>query len=63
MMFNLSICLSLVGAKFPASSGEDHEVKAYREIEKQNMHKILDDYLCICQRMGVTILVFLSMYV
>ncbi|XP_057435649.1 U-box domain-containing protein 33-like isoform X2 [Lotus japonicus] len=45
--------IPLMGAKFPASSLKDQEVRAYREIERQNMHKTLDEYLRICQRMGV----------
>jgi hypothetical protein len=42
-----------VGAKFPANALTRQEVKAYREIETQDMHKTLDSYLLICQRMGV----------
>ncbi|CAL0315073.1 unnamed protein product [Lupinus luteus] len=45
--------IPLMGAKFPASSLEEQEVEAYREIERQSMHKTLDEYLHICQRMGV----------
>ncbi|KAF7844531.1 U-box domain-containing protein 33 isoform X1 [Senna tora] len=45
--------IPLMGTKFPASSLEEQEVEAYREIERQNMHKILNEYLLICQRMGV----------
>ncbi|XP_004492744.1 U-box domain-containing protein 33 isoform X2 [Cicer arietinum] len=45
--------IPLMGAKFPASSFKDQEVRAYRDIERQNMHKTLDEYLRICHRMGV----------
>ncbi|WJX82980.1 hypothetical protein P8452_65677 [Trifolium repens] len=45
--------IPLMGAKFPASSLKDQEVQAFREIERKNMHKTLDEYLRICQRMGV----------
>ncbi|CAL0304690.1 unnamed protein product [Lupinus luteus] len=37
----------------PLSSSKEQEVRAYREFERQNMHKTLDNYLLICQRMGV----------
>jgi hypothetical protein len=47
----------IVGAKFPASSLKDQEVQAFREIERKNMHKTLDEYLRICQRMGVIIVI------
>lgn len=42
-----------MGTKFPASSLKEEEVQAYREIERQDAHKILDEYLLICRRMGV----------
>ncbi|XP_028770412.1 U-box domain-containing protein 33 isoform X2 [Neltuma alba] len=45
--------IPLMGTKFPASALKDQEVEAYRETERQNMHKILNEYLLICQRMGV----------
>ncbi|XP_061360041.1 U-box domain-containing protein 33-like isoform X2 [Gastrolobium bilobum] len=45
--------IPMMGAKFSASQMKDQEVRAYREIERQSMHKILDEYLLICQRMGV----------
>jgi len=51
-----------VGAKFPASSLKDQEVQAYREMERQNVHKTLDEYLRICQRMGVIFIVMLYAY-
>ena len=51
-----------MGAKFPASSLKDQEVRAYREMERQNVHKTLDEYLRICQRMGVILIVMLYAY-
>ncbi|KAJ0113486.1 hypothetical protein Patl1_00456 [Pistacia atlantica] len=42
-----------LGTKLPASSVSEQEVRAYREFERQEMHKNLDEYLLICQRMGV----------
>ena len=45
--------IPLMGAMFPASSLKEQEVRAYRDIERQTMHKTLDEYLRICQRMGV----------
>ncbi|KAK7295091.1 hypothetical protein RJT34_17994 [Clitoria ternatea] len=44
--------IPLLGAKFPVSTLKEQEVRAYQEIERQDMHKIMDEYLCICQRMG-----------
>lgn len=62
MVFNLLIWLFIVGAKFPASSLKEQEVRAYREIERQSMHKTLDEYLLFCRRMGVIGLGTLSKY-
>ncbi|KAB1214360.1 U-box domain-containing protein 33 [Morella rubra] len=45
--------IPLMGTKFPASSLKEQEVWAYRKLERQNMQKILDEYLLICGRMGV----------
>ncbi|CAL0308219.1 unnamed protein product [Lupinus luteus] len=45
--------IPLMGAKFPPSSLKEQEVRAYREIERRNMHMTLDEYLRICQQMGV----------
>uniref|UniRef100_A0A2P2JS06 RING-type E3 ubiquitin transferase n=3 Tax=Rhizophora mucronata TaxID=61149 RepID=A0A2P2JS06_RHIMU len=42
-----------MGAKFPASTFKEEEVLAYQEIKRQEMRKSLDEYLGICQRMGV----------
>ncbi|KAA8520639.1 hypothetical protein F0562_014895 [Nyssa sinensis] len=43
----------VVGTKFPISKLEEQEVRAYREIERQNMHKLLDEYSLICDQAGV----------
>ncbi|XP_040999759.1 U-box domain-containing protein 33-like [Juglans microcarpa x Juglans regia] len=45
--------IPMMGTKFPASSMKEQEVRAYREFERQNMQKILAEYLLICRRMGV----------
>lgn len=42
-----------MGGRFPVKSLTETEVNAYRESERQNMHKILDKYLHICSRAGV----------
>ncbi|XP_061341262.1 U-box domain-containing protein 33-like isoform X1 [Gastrolobium bilobum] len=42
-----------LGAKFPVSAQKEQEVLAYREVERQDMHKTLDDYVLTCQKMGV----------
>lgn len=45
--------IPVMGTKFPASSLEPEEVRAYRELERQDMQKVLDKYLAICRHMGV----------
>ncbi|KAK7292684.1 hypothetical protein RJT34_15535 [Clitoria ternatea] len=45
--------IPFMGAKFPPNALEEQEVQAYREIERQDMHKTLGTYLSICQKMGV----------
>ncbi|KAK9202323.1 hypothetical protein WN944_017533 [Citrus x changshan-huyou] len=45
--------IPVMGTKFPASSLEEEKVQAYREIERQDMHKHLDTCLLICRQMGV----------
>ncbi|KAF3967050.1 hypothetical protein CMV_008902 [Castanea mollissima] len=45
--------IPMMGAKFPASSMKERELRAYRELERQNMQKMLDEYLLICCQMGV----------
>jgi hypothetical protein len=42
-----------VGSRWPASSLQENEVRAYREIQRLNMNKILIEYLFICRQMGV----------
>lgn len=49
--------LFIVGGKFPTSALKEEQVQAYWEEEKQNVHRTLDEYLQICQRMGVTIVI------
>uniref|UniRef100_A0A803KZA3 RING-type E3 ubiquitin transferase n=1 Tax=Chenopodium quinoa TaxID=63459 RepID=A0A803KZA3_CHEQI len=41
-----------MGGKFPASQVGEKELKAFREQENREMHKILDDYLQICAKVG-----------
>ncbi|XP_047156379.1 U-box domain-containing protein 33 isoform X2 [Vigna umbellata] len=45
--------IPLLGGKFPTSALKEEQVQAYWEEEKQDMHRTLDEYLQICQRMGV----------
>ncbi|KAL4621985.1 hypothetical protein ACB092_06G264800 [Castanea dentata] len=45
--------IPMMGAKFPASSMKERELRAYRELERQNMQKTLNEYLLICCQMGV----------
>ncbi|XP_030928443.1 U-box domain-containing protein 33-like isoform X2 [Quercus lobata] len=45
--------IPMMGAKFPANTMKERELRAYRELERQNMQKILDEYLLICRQMGV----------
>ncbi|KAL5796164.1 hypothetical protein ACOSQ2_000984 [Xanthoceras sorbifolium] len=45
--------IPVMGTKFPASSLKEQEVTAYRALEREDMKKVLDEYLAICQRMGV----------
>ncbi|XP_022757361.1 U-box domain-containing protein 33-like isoform X2 [Durio zibethinus] len=47
------IPLNDMGTKFPASELEEQEVNAYWELERQEMHKILDKYLLLCLQKGV----------
>lgn len=57
MLIEVFICFilswSIVGGKFPVSKLKDEEVKAYHDQERQDMQKILDNYLLICRRAGV----------
>ncbi|CAJ1950147.1 unnamed protein product [Sphenostylis stenocarpa] len=45
--------IPLMGAKFRANALREEEVHDYHERERQKMHKTLEAYLLICQRMGV----------
>ncbi|XP_012083381.1 U-box domain-containing protein 33 isoform X3 [Jatropha curcas] len=45
--------IPLMGTKFHATSLKEQEVRAYREIERQAMHEILDEYILLCWQMGV----------
>ncbi|XP_050249606.1 U-box domain-containing protein 33-like isoform X3 [Quercus robur] len=45
--------IPMMGAKFPANTMKERELRAYRELERQKMQKILDEYLLICRQMGV----------
>ena len=38
---------------FPADKVAQAEVKAYREKERRNMSKVLDEYVKLCQKAGV----------
>lgn len=44
--------IPMMGGKFPVSKMKPQEVRAYRELERQTMHKILNEYLLICNRVG-----------
>lgn len=46
----------LVGTKFPANSLEKEEVRAYREFEKQNLPRVMNEYILYCLQEGVYIL-------
>ncbi|XP_038681871.1 U-box domain-containing protein 33-like [Tripterygium wilfordii] len=45
--------IPLMGTKLPVSSLEEEKVKQWRQIERQEMHEVLDEYLLICRRMGI----------
>lgn len=49
----LDTCSIAVGGKFPANQVGERELKAFREQESKQMHKLLDDYLQICAQVGV----------
>lgn len=42
-----------VGTKFNIDQLDVHQVRAYHEKERQDMHKILEKYILICGRAGV----------
>lgn len=47
-----------VGTVLPVSAVKEEKVREHRETEKQNMDKILDEYLQMCNQMGVIFLSF-----
>ncbi|KAI8528102.1 hypothetical protein RHMOL_Rhmol12G0125300 [Rhododendron molle] len=48
------VCLKFaVGTKCPVTQMEEQQVKAYREIERENMNKLLLEYSMICEQAGV----------
>ncbi|KAI4355079.1 hypothetical protein L6164_003887 [Bauhinia variegata] len=44
--------IPLMGTRFRADSLQEQQVEAYRDGERKNMHKNLNEYLLICQKMG-----------
>lgn len=55
----LQIFFVAVGTKFLVSALDKQEVEAYWEIERQKMHKTLNEYILICQQMGVHLFLYL----
>ncbi|XP_057463553.1 U-box domain-containing protein 33-like isoform X1 [Actinidia eriantha] len=47
--------IPLMGTKFLPSQLEEHQVRAYRDTERQDMNKLLCDYRMICDRAGVCV--------
>ncbi|XP_011036393.1 PREDICTED: U-box domain-containing protein 33-like isoform X1 [Populus euphratica] len=45
--------IPFMGTKFQASKLKEQEVRAYWEIERQEMLKMLDEYRFLCRKMGV----------
>ncbi|KAJ6722953.1 hypothetical protein OIU74_007518 [Salix koriyanagi] len=45
--------IPFMGAKFLPSKLNEQEVRGYREFERLDMLKMLDEYLLLCQKMGV----------
>ncbi|KAH7863818.1 hypothetical protein Vadar_022307 [Vaccinium darrowii] len=45
--------IPMMGTKFPVSQMEEHQVKAYRQVERQEMNKLLQDYCTMCSSAGV----------
>ncbi|XP_022147364.1 U-box domain-containing protein 33-like isoform X2 [Momordica charantia] len=45
--------IPLMGTKFPANSLEKEEVRAYREFEKQNLPRVMNEYILYCLQEGV----------
>lgn len=42
-----------MGTKVAISRLEENHVKTFRELERQEMRKIIDKYIQICKRLGV----------
>ena len=49
----LFTCSVAVGGKFPVSQVGERELMAFREQERREMLRVLDDYLQICAQFGV----------
>uniref|UniRef100_A0A7N2MCY9 RING-type E3 ubiquitin transferase n=1 Tax=Quercus lobata TaxID=97700 RepID=A0A7N2MCY9_QUELO len=47
--------IPMMGMRFPASSLDEYQVEAYWKMERENMLKILDEYLLICRQIGVQV--------
>ncbi|XP_023539312.1 U-box domain-containing protein 33-like isoform X1 [Cucurbita pepo subsp. pepo] len=45
--------IPLMGTKFPANSLQKEEVRAYHEFEKQNLRRIMNEYILHCLQEGV----------
>lgn len=45
--------IPFLGTKFPGTQMEEQQVKVYREIERENMNKLLLEYSMICEQAGV----------
>ncbi|KAM7260888.1 hypothetical protein ACFE04_026363 [Oxalis oulophora] len=45
--------IPFMGAKMPASRMKQQEVKAYHQLERQHMEKMLNEYLLTCRTTGV----------
>lgn len=45
--------IPMMGTKFNIDQMDVHQVRAYHEKERQDMHKILEKYILICGRAGV----------
>ncbi|XP_058225589.1 U-box domain-containing protein 33-like isoform X1 [Rhododendron vialii] len=45
--------IPMMGTKFPVSQLEPHHVRAYREVEREDMNKLLREYKTKCSRAGV----------
>ncbi|KAF9687830.1 hypothetical protein SADUNF_Sadunf02G0133900 [Salix dunnii] len=45
--------IHLIGGNFPVSRLEQHELREFQELERKIMHKVLDDYIPLCQQAAV----------